>query len=313
LESGTGIKSQRELQGQAMQPRKWTPILLLMISAAMQSSGANAQSRIGTATSTRPDAEGIVGTNSQRLSPGSELFANEMVRTGNRGQADLVLLDSSNLFVGSTSEVLFDKFVYEQGGSSGSVVLQATRGTFRFATGSQDLGAYQVNTPYGSIGVGESLVKVANDIVTPPAPSTHLSFAEENDSRGTTSGSGGGTTVEVVVKPKGQKQDLCPNGQPRGPENQCKAACETVVRLVKGTGASFTSSKGKRAELKNENDVVCITPTGDIVHSTSSQSILPTALAQLQTNPSPPTPNPPNAGTTTPSCKESNTPSRLCP
>jgi FecR protein len=296
-----------------MQPRKWTPILLLMISAAMQSSGANAQSRIGIATSTRPDAQGIVGTDSQTLSPGSELFANEMVRTGNRGQADLVLLDSSNLFVGSTSEVLLDKFVYDRTGSSGSVVLQATSGTFRFATGSQDLRAYQVNTPYGSIGAGESLVKVANDIIAPPTPGTHLSFAEENDSRGTTAGSGGGTTVEVVVKPKGQKQDLCPNGRPRGPENPCQVACEAVVRLVKGTGASFTSTKGTRADLKNENDVVCITPTGAIVHSTSSESILPTALAQLTTNPASPTPNAPNGGTTTPSCQHSVSPSRLCP
>jgi hypothetical protein len=296
-----------------MHRRTWTPVLLLMVWAAMQSSAANAESRIGTATSTRPDAEGIVGTNSQALSPGSELFANEMVRTGNRGQADLVLLDSSSLFVGSTSEVLLDKF--DRTGSSGSVVLQATHGTFRFATGSQDLSAYQVNTPYGSIGASESLAKVANDIISPPRPGTSLSFAEENDFRGTTNGSGGGTTVEVVIKPKGQK-DLCPNGRPRGPENPCQAACEAVVRLVKGTGASFTSNKGKRADLRHENDVVCITPNGDIVHSTSSESILPTALAQLQTNPfAAYTANPANGGTTTPatSCTPSSTPSRLCP
>jgi FecR protein len=281
---------------------KWTPVLLLMALATMQSSAANAESRIGTATSTRPDAEGIVGTNSQALSPGSELFANEMVRTGNRGQADLVLLDSSNLSVGSTSEVLLDKFVYDRAGSSGSVVLQATRGTFRFASGSQDLRAYQVNTPYGSIGVSESLAEV----ISPPRSSTSLSFAEENDSRGTTNVSGGGTTVEVVVKPKGQKQNLCPNGRPRGPENPCQTECEAVVRLVKGKGASFTSVKGKRADLANENDVVCVTPAGDLVRSTSAESLTSTTTAQLQT-----TSNPPNGGTTQP-C-QSNTPSKLCP
>src|SRR5271154_34487 len=102
----------------------WIPALLLMVLLSMQSTAANAQSRIGTATSTRPDAEGVVGANSQALSPGSELYANETVRTGNVGRADLVLLDATNLIVGSTSEVLLDKFVYDQAGSAGSVVVE---------------------------------------------------------------------------------------------------------------------------------------------------------------------------------------------
>ena len=119
----------------------------------MQSTAANAEPRIGMATSTRPDAEGVIGANSETLSSGTELYANETVRTGNVGRADLVLLDNTNLTVGPTSEVVLDKFVYDRTGSSGSVVLQATRGAFRFVTGSQDHRAYQVNTPYGSLGV----------------------------------------------------------------------------------------------------------------------------------------------------------------
>ena len=65
---------------------------------------------------------------SQSLSPGSEVFANETVRTGNLGQADLVFLDQTNLTVGPTSEVLLDKFVYDPTGPK--VVLQLTRGAF---------------------------------------------------------------------------------------------------------------------------------------------------------------------------------------
>jgi hypothetical protein len=38
-------------------------------------------------------------------------------------------------------------------GSKGKVVLQATRGTFRFVTGTQDHSVYQINNPYGSLGV----------------------------------------------------------------------------------------------------------------------------------------------------------------
>jgi hypothetical protein len=296
---------------------KWTPVLLLMGLLAMQSTAANAETRIGTATSTRPDAEGIVGTNSQTLSPGSEVYASETVRTGNVGQADLVLLDNTSLNVGPTSELTLDKFIYDKTGSKGSVVLQATHGTFQFVTGSQDHRAYQVNTPYGSLGDSQSLANFVRDIpgeVSSP-PGTSLSYAEENNFGDTTNGSGGGTTVEVVVKPKGEKRNLCLNGQLSEPGKPCAVVCEALVRFVKGKSASFTTKKGKRAELNNPGDVVCVTPNGDIVRSTSSESILPIALTQLTTNSfASPTFNP-NGGTTTLSttCTPSNTPSRLCP
>src|SRR6266540_2226929 len=139
---------------------KWSPALVLAVLFALHSTAANAESRIGTATSTRPNAEGIVGADTQTLSPGSELYANETVRTGSRGVADLVFIDRTNLSVGPTSEVLLDKFVYDPVGSSGSVVMHATRGAFRFVTGSQDHRVYRVNTPYGTLGVRGTTVEI---------------------------------------------------------------------------------------------------------------------------------------------------------
>jgi hypothetical protein len=94
-----------------------------------------------------------MGTVFQTLAPGSELHASETVRTGDAGKADLVFVDRTNLTVGPTSEVVLDKFVYDPVGSSGKVVLQTTRGAFRFVTGTQVHSAYQINTPYGSLGV----------------------------------------------------------------------------------------------------------------------------------------------------------------
>ena len=180
--------------------RRSIPALLLFL-LAMQAA-ANAENRIGVAASTRPSADGIVGANSQTLSPGSEVYANETVRTGNRGQADLVLLDATNLIVGSTSEVLLDKFVYDRTGSSGSVVVQATRGTLQLVTGSQDQRAYQVNTPYGSLGVSESMAAL---VTPPPSTSTRLSYGEENDFRGTTNGSVAAQRWKLWLNPKAKK------------------------------------------------------------------------------------------------------------
>jgi ferric-dicitrate binding protein FerR (iron transport regulator) len=155
--------------------QRWTPALLLMaVVVAVPSTTSNAETRsatIGVAASITPSAEGGVGTVFQTLAPGSELHASETVRTGDAGKADLVFVDRTNLTVGPTSEVVLDKFVYDPVGSSGKVVLQTTRGAFRFVTGTQDHSAYQINTPYGSLGVR-------------------------------------GTAFTCEVKPKGQKQQI---------------------------------------------------------------------------------------------------------
>jgi FecR protein len=149
---------------------KWTPALLCMGVLAMHSAASFAETRIGVAASTKPNADGFVGAGSQSLSAGSEVFANETVRTGNLGQADLVFLDQTNLTVGPTSEVLLDKFVYDPTGPKGKVVLQLSRGAFRFVTGTQDHRAYAVNTPYGSLGVRGTTVEVVVSEKKKPRP-----------------------------------------------------------------------------------------------------------------------------------------------
>jgi len=144
--------------------QRWTPALLLTaVLFAVPSTPSNAETRstaIGVAASITPSAEGGAGTVFQTLAPGSELHANETVRTGDAGKADLVVVDRTNFAVGPTSEVVLDKFGYDPVGNKGKVVLQATRGAFRFATGTQDHSAYQFNTPYGSLGVRGTVIKV---------------------------------------------------------------------------------------------------------------------------------------------------------
>lgn len=203
-----------------MHSHKWMSASVLTVLFAMGSTVSNAEPRIGTAASTRPNVEAVAGGNTQKLSAGSEIYANQTVRTGNRGMADLVFLDKTNLSVGPTSEVRLDKFVYDPTGSSGSVVLQATRGTFRFVTGSQAKHAYQVSTPHGTLGVR-------------------------------------GTTVELLVNKPGEE-------------------CVTKLRLVEGEAEYRIAKTGKVARLRdpNRNNVACITASGEVRYSTSTQSIL---------------------------------------
>ena len=134
--------------------RKWTPALLFTVLLTMQSAASWAEDRIGVASSTKPNADGVTASNSQTLAAGSEVYANETVRTGNLGQADLVFLDQTNLTVGPTSGVLLDKFVYDPKKSTGTVAVEAARGSFRFVTSPQSKGVtYQIKTPFGTLGV----------------------------------------------------------------------------------------------------------------------------------------------------------------
>ena len=137
------------LGGAMFRQDRWIPALLLTALFAMQVTLSEAATQIGVAASIKPNADRVVGAKAETLTPGSELYANETVRTGNLGRADLVFVDKTNLTVGPASEVRLDKFVYDPSGSSGQVVMQMSRGAFRFVTGTQEHRVYKVSTPYG--------------------------------------------------------------------------------------------------------------------------------------------------------------------
>jgi hypothetical protein len=129
--------------------RLWFSALPLVVLFAVASTVANAQTRIGSATSVQPDASGsVAGT----LSAGSGVHANETVKTGSSGKAGLQFNDQSNLSVGPSSQVRLDKFVYDSNKGTGSTVIETTRGTFRFTTGAQNKGEVKIKTPYGTLG-----------------------------------------------------------------------------------------------------------------------------------------------------------------
>jgi hypothetical protein len=128
------------------------PLALALI--AVHSTVSLAQdATIGSATATKNRVEGIVGGKSQPISSGTGVYENEVVRTGPAAVADLKFVDDTNLSVGPISEIVLDKFVYDPTGSTGTVVIQATKGAFRFVTGKQDKKVYQIKTPFGTIGV----------------------------------------------------------------------------------------------------------------------------------------------------------------
>jgi len=136
-----------------MKRHQWTPVCALAILFALQVAASAEEPKIGNATATKNKVEGVISGRNQPISKGTEVFTNETVRTGDASVADLVFLDNTNLSVGPTSEIKLDKFVYDPTGSSGAVVIQATKGAFRFVAGSQDKRVYEIKTPFGTLGI----------------------------------------------------------------------------------------------------------------------------------------------------------------
>jgi hypothetical protein len=126
------------------------PLALALVTLAFTALPAAAQQQIGTTKSVKPAAHGsVVGT----LSVGAGVHANETIGTDAAGVAGLQFHDQTNLDVGPNSSVRLDRFVYDPNRSTGQVILNATKGSFRFTTGNQNSRAYKVKTPYGTLGV----------------------------------------------------------------------------------------------------------------------------------------------------------------
>lgn len=127
-------------------------------------SGA-AGEKIGGAVKTVDEVEGTTDKGTQPISTGSDVYLNEVVRTGLSGKAELLFADRTNLTVASVTTIRLDKFVYDPNGGSGKVVLEVTAGAFRFITGVMPSRNYEIRTPVATMGIRgtEFIVVVGSD------------------------------------------------------------------------------------------------------------------------------------------------------
>jgi hypothetical protein len=120
--------------------------------------GARADA-IGDVVSVVPQANYQRGGAVQELSINDFVEQNDRVITTGDGSAYIHFIDDTVLTVGANSEVVLDKFVFD-GGKARSAVIEITRGTLRFVTGTSDHGAYQLKTPVATIGVRGTTIDV---------------------------------------------------------------------------------------------------------------------------------------------------------
>lgn len=116
---------------------------------------AAAPERAGVTGNLNPQVEGqLSGEEARVLFVGSDVYRNEVIRTGDKGVVHLMFLDQSSLTVGPNSELVIDRFVYDPDSGAGELSLSAARGVLRFVGGAlSKSGKVKVKTPVGSLGI----------------------------------------------------------------------------------------------------------------------------------------------------------------
>ena len=96
-----------------------------------------------------------------------DIYHNEVIETGDESATEFVFLDETKLALGPNSSLVLDRFVYDPASDTGSFVLTATAGVFRFVSGKLPKNAYEIHTPTATIGIRGT---VFSFIVVPKGP-----------------------------------------------------------------------------------------------------------------------------------------------
>jgi hypothetical protein len=128
-------------------------VVLAVLVSFLLSGVAWAAERIGVASAVVNKVTASLGGALRVLRIGDSLFQNQVVETEPQSSTQLLFKDETALTVGPGSRVVLDTYVYNPATKTGNIVLNATKGAFRFVSGSAQSSTYKIRTPVASIGV----------------------------------------------------------------------------------------------------------------------------------------------------------------
>jgi hypothetical protein len=123
--------------------------LLPAISGARAASGEN----IGDARTIVSVVKADFEKQERSLSVGDNVRQDEVIEVSSDGKGEFRLNDDTKLALGPGSRMVLDKFVYDSDKKAGTIVLDLTKGAFRFITGVASKPTYLIRTPVASITV----------------------------------------------------------------------------------------------------------------------------------------------------------------
>jgi len=130
-----------------MSMSRWSILAATFVSLAA-SSGFAAE-KVGEAVLIRTSVTGDGGT----LVVRSPVHRDERIRTSSSGLGEFIFNDGTKFAIGWNSSVVIDRFVYSGTKSLKNLTINATKGSFRWISGSSPSSAYKINTPAGTVGI----------------------------------------------------------------------------------------------------------------------------------------------------------------
>jgi hypothetical protein len=118
--------------------------------------------KVGVAAAVNPDAySSLSDAPNQQLSIGKSIFYNERISTDASGVVQVLLVDGSTFTVGSNSNLVIDRFVYDPRKKTGEIVATFSKGTMRYIGGkiSKSEDGVTVKTPAGSLAIRGGMVQ----------------------------------------------------------------------------------------------------------------------------------------------------------
>jgi hypothetical protein len=89
----------------------------------------------------------------RELTIGDVVRQDEVIEVSDDGRGEFRLNDDTKLALGPGARMVLDKFVYDSDKKTGSIILDLTKGAFRFITGVATKPTYLIRTPNASITV----------------------------------------------------------------------------------------------------------------------------------------------------------------
>ena len=95
----------------------------------------------------------VTGGDSERLYENDHVYADELIETVKKSSAQIRFLDDTDLWLGASSQLTLDSFIYDTDQGSGEMVAELTVGLFRFVTGNLPGPSFEILTPAAVIGI----------------------------------------------------------------------------------------------------------------------------------------------------------------
>lgn len=95
----------------------------------------------------------VSGGDSERLYENDHVFVDELIETVKNSGAQVRFLDDTGLWLGASSQMTLDSFIYDPDRGTGEMVAELGTGLFRFVTGNLPHEGIKIYTPVAVIGI----------------------------------------------------------------------------------------------------------------------------------------------------------------